>query len=86
MSFTHVKTGMTEHKHETVAEARLCEQGRRTITTVTAREEKGGVPTYREAQHESPCVCGAYDQCWEFRVAKASRTGNWRDLYRAYND
>jgi hypothetical protein len=79
--FFHNVTGKIKHQHETVAEARLCEQGRMTTTTVIDKSDE--VPVYREAHHQNPCVCGPYDRCWEMRVATA-RT--WRDLFRAYND
>lgn len=85
MAFVHKRTGMQDHKHETAAEARLCEQGRQTTTTVTEKDAEG-VKTIREAKHQDPCVCGPYDMCREFRVAKANTTGNWRDEFRAYND
>jgi hypothetical protein len=86
MSFVHKREGYVDHKHETIAEARLCEQGRMSYHTVTERPKEGGMKTIREAKHQDPCVCGTYDMCYEFRVAKASRTGKWRDMFRAYND
>lgn len=83
MAFIHKRKGHVEHKHETVAEARLCEQNRETVTTVYERPKEGGMVTIREAKHQTPCVCGPYDRCWEFRVAGAR---SQRDLHRAYND
>ena len=85
MAFVHKRKGYIDHKHETAEQARLCEQGRQTMTTIVS-QDSGDLVTYREARHQTPCVCGPYDLCWEFRVAKACRTCNWRDLYRAYND
>lgn len=85
MAFTHNVRGKSPHKHVTIAEARLCEQGRQTITTIKVRGDDG-IPVQREAQHENPCVCGVYDKCWEFRQADFAGSGNMRDLFRAYND
>lgn len=86
MSFIHQRKGYEAHKHETVAEARMCEQGRQPYDTVVERPKGGGMRTIRAAKHESPCVCGAYDMCYEFRIAKATRTGNLRYVHRGYND
>lgn len=85
MAFVHKRKGYIDHKHETAEQARLCEQGRETQTTVM-EEGTDGLRVYREARHQTPCVCGPYDRCWEFRIATTRRSGNWRDLYRAYND
>lgn len=36
--------------------------------------------------HDDPCVCGTYDRCKAQREADYRRSGDWRDLHRAYND
>lgn len=36
--------------------------------------------------HDVDCVCGTYDRCSAQRQATYRRTGNLRDLHRAYND
>lgn len=37
-------------------------------------------------KHDDPCVCSVYDRCNAQRLQDYRRSGNWRDLFRAYND
>lgn len=82
--FTHKREGYIDHQHETVHQARLCEQNRTEAGTIKYRED--GVLKHRAVQHQTPCVCGPYDRCNEVRMADAQWSGNWRDRFRAYND
>lgn len=79
--FTHKMVGYLDHQHETVEQARFCEQGRQAPNTVVI--EHGGT---RAIVHQTPCVCGPYDRCGDVRVSDAQRSGNWRDRFRSYCD
>jgi hypothetical protein len=83
--FVHKREGYVDHKHETAAQARLCEQDRTQAGTVKYRDEDGML-NHREARHQTPCVCSPYDRCAEVRQADAQFSGNWRDRFRSYND
>ena len=77
----HKMKGKPDHRHDTVAEARSCEELQKAHYVPTTTVTENGLR--RPARHQDPCRCGPYDRCWEFRVATA-RT--WRDLFRSYCD
>lgn len=60
--------------------------GRRTVIKKIEREVPEKFETEAPSLHEPVCVCGPYDRCKGVREDDARRSGNWRDLHRAYND
>lgn len=77
---------------------RLAEANRKARETAEANPRWGYVTLtsikvngeWREARHETPCVCGSYDKCSEFRLADAqhapTHNAGLRAQFRAYND
>lgn len=71
---------LTEAKHLAQYTAKVI--GR----AVTVKKAAAVAPNPANPGHDTPCVCGTYDRCTAQREADFRRTGNWRDLHRAYND
>lgn len=58
----------------------------RVIQADEADDEVVTVDAPSEEPHDTPCVCGTYDRCKGMRQRDYARSGNVRDLHRAYND
>lgn len=68
--------------HTSVAQVRACATG----TDGDSFDNRTRAQKEQAPEHDTPCVCSVYNRCNAQRERDYQRSGNWRDLHRAYND